>query len=780
MSEVLVVAAALSIQDPRERPADKQAQADQQHARFRDATSDFASYLMLWTYLREQQKTLSGNQFRRMCQREFLHYLRVREWQDVRSQLRQACQDMGIEVSTAPAAPDLVHTALLAGLLSHVGSYDGERRDYLGARGSRFAIHPGSALARKPPAFVMAAELVETSRLFARVNARVDPARVEQVAGDLAVRTYSEPRWSKKRAAVVATERVTLYGVPLVVGRTVQYGRIDPVTSRDLFIRHALVQGEWDAGHRFLRTNAGLVEEVAQLEDRVRRRDLLADDQVLVDFYDARIPAEVVSGAHFDRWWRTARREQPELLTFPRELLLPAVGGPTDDAYPGVWSFGAPDLPDLPLAYAFEPGSPDDGVTVDVPVTLLHRLSPEEFLRQVPGRREEVVTALVRSLPKALRTRFVPVPDTVRAVLPALDEGRDLPDALAAALTRHGGFPVPATAFDLGALPDHLRMTFRVVDEAGAEVGRGRDLVSLRAELAPAVQRSLSAVASGLERTGLVDFPAGGVPRQVATDAGDHAAIGYPALVDRGSHVDLQVLPTPTGQQGAMRAGVRRLLLLAAASPVKAVVAALSTRQKLALGHTPYAGGVPAMLADTVGAAVDALLAESGLPYERAGYDAALLHVRAGLHAEVERAVGLLAEVLEAAWEVRALLEPLSGKALVALTSDVRAQVDALVPDGFVTAHGVRRLPDLLRYLRAAQVRLRKAPHDLARDAVKAAEVAQVRAAVDGARSAHPGQESADLTAMVEELRVSLFAQGLRTAYPVSSTRILRAVAALD
>ena len=430
VAEVLVIASALSIQDPRERPSDKQAQADQQHARFVDPSSDFLALLGMWRYLREQQEARSGNQFRRMCREEFLHYLRIREWQDVHAQLRQACKDLGIEVGRLGAAdgaaadPAAVHRALLAGLLSHVGSYDQARRDYLGARGARWAIHPGSALSRKPPAFAVAAELVETSRLFGRVAARVDPEAVEAVAGDLVTRTYSEPRWSKKRAAVIADERVTLYGVPLVVGRRVQYGRIDPVVSRDLFIRCALVGGEWETHHHFARDNARLVAEVAELEDRVatsrpaRRR---------------RGPRGVLRAAASRRHQRrpcvrpmveerSARGARPADL--PARAAGRARSATTSTRRSrGAWSFGSFDT-ELPLEYAFDPGSSNDGVTVELPVALLPQVHAEDFLWQVPGRREEVVTALIRGLPKSLRTSFVPVPDTARAVLADAGAGR--------------------------------------------------------------------------------------------------------------------------------------------------------------------------------------------------------------------------------------------------------------------------------------------------------------------------------------------------------------------
>ncbi|MBX6723699.1 MAG: DUF3418 domain-containing protein, partial [Dactylosporangium sp.] len=387
LREVLIIAAALSIQDPRERPLDKQQAAAQMHARFADETSDFLAYLNLWDYVRARQKELSGSQFRRMCRNEFLHYLRIREWQDLYGQLRQAAAALGMAQNRTPADPRAVHTSLLAGLLSHIGLKDPEKQEYVGARGARFAIAPGSALFRKSPRWVMAAELVETSRLWARVVARIEPEWIEPLAGHLVKRTYSEPHWDRARGAVLAYERVTLYGVPIVVRRPVNYGRIDPVASRELFIRHALVEGDWDTHHAFFAENRRLLDEVADLEHRARRRDILVDDQALFDFYDQRIPAEVVSARHFDSWWKRARRTDPNLLTFSIDMLVnPAAGGVTTEDYPDFWWQGELRLP---LSYQFEPGTAADGVTVHIPLPVLGQVRPDGFDWQVPGLREE-------------------------------------------------------------------------------------------------------------------------------------------------------------------------------------------------------------------------------------------------------------------------------------------------------------------------------------------------------------------------------------------------------
>jgi len=804
VNEVLVIAAALSIQDPRERPVDKQAQADQLHARFRDPASDFLAYLRLWSYLREQQHERTGNAFRRMCRDEFLHYLRVREWQDVHAQLRQACKDLGIAVapgrsgeagSTAAADPAAVHRALLAGLLSHIGSYDTARRDYLGARGARWAIHPGSALARKPPAFAMAAELVETARLFGRVAARIDPEWAEQVAGDLAHRSYSEPRWSKKRGAVVADERVTLYGVPLVVGRRVQYSRIDPVACRDLFIRHALVQGEWDSQHRFVADNARLVDEIAELEDRVRRRGLAVDDDVLVDFFDERVPAEVTDARAFDRWWKSVRRSAPDLLSYPRELLVRDDSDDLDGEFPRRWTFGSFDA-ELPLTYAFEPGAEHDGVTVDLPVALLPQAHADDFLWQVPGRREEVVTALIRGLPKILRTSFVPVPDTARAVLPLLETSEQqhgLLDALGHGLARLTGVVVPYDAWAPEALPEYLRVTLRVVDDAGCVLASGKDVGALQTQLAPAVQRTISQASHGVELLGLTDFPAAGVPRVVEERHGEHVVRGWPALVDVGAAVDLRVLVTRAEQAVAMRSGVRRLLRLAVAPPVRYVVGVLSTREKLALSHSPHAS-VPLLVEDAFGACLDAAVAQAaargvagvvdGVPWEKSAYDEILRAAKEHAGDDLLMAVKQSAAILELATEARLAVSAVSSPKLTAMTYDITEQLDALLPAGFITVAGLDRLSDLQRYLRAVLRRLDTAPQDTGRDAERQAQVDAVtedwRATLE---MLHPAERDTDEARavgwMIEELRVNLFAQHLGTRHPVSDKRIRKALTTL-
>jgi ATP-dependent helicase HrpA len=793
--EVMVIAAALSIQDPRERPTDHQQAADDAHRRFADPRSDFLTLLNLWDHLREQQRELSSSAFRRMCRREFLNYLRIREWQDLVGQLRQLAGQLGVTVEPRPlergdAAAQRIHTSLLAGLLSHVGVLQGDRNDYLGARGARFAIFPGSALFRKPPTWVMAAELVETSRLWGRMVARIEPDWIEQLAGHLVKRSYAEPHWSRKQAAVVASERVTLYGVPLVVGRTVQYGRIDPELSRELFVRHALVEGDWDTRHQFFHANRALLEDVEDLENRARRRDLLVDDETLFAFYDKRIPDDITSGRGFDAWWKKARRTRPDLLTFTPDLLVAEGGEDVDYArdYPDAWRQGDAELH---LAYTFEPGSDTDGVSVTVPLPVLAQLAPEGFDWLVPGLLEELVTALVRSLPKNLRRALVPAPDHARAVLPAVraaqGEGRPLLDVLSRELGARAGLVIPPDAWDLGRLPAHLRMTFRVVDDRGRHLGQGKDLDALKRRLAPQIRRSVaSSTGPGVERSGLTAWPGGELPREVTAAAPAGVAAGqtvrgYPALVDEGSSVAVRVLPSRAEQAAAMPVGVRRLLLLEVPSPARRVLARLDGATKLALASGPH-GDAAALFADCLSAAIDSLVTEAGgPPWDEAGYRALRDVVRQQIDPALTDLVGTVATVLGRASTVERMLRTTSSLRLLPSLTDVRTQLGELVFPGFVTAVGARRMPDLVRYLRAAERRLETLPEHPIRDADRMARVSAVRAEYDREIAAlAPGMPVppalAEVRWMIEELRVSLYAQQIRTAYPVSEKRIYKAL----
>ncbi|MGY1669620.1 ATP-dependent RNA helicase HrpA [Geodermatophilus sp. SYSU D00710] len=802
LEEVLVIAAGLTIQDPRERPAEHQQAADQAHARFADEHSDFLTLLNLWRHLTEQQDALSGSQFRRTVKREFLHYLRIREWQDLHGQLRSTARRLGMTVGDLAAEPDErgVHTALLAGLLSQVGLQledtrrkDGDRRrggrEYLGARGARFVIAPGTPLARKPPRWVVAAELVETSRLFARTVARVDPDDVERLAAHLVKREHSEPRWDAKRGSVVASERVTLYGIPLVVGRRVQYGSIDPVVSRELFIRHALVQGEWTTHHRFWTDNQRAIERVAELEERARRRDIRVDDETLFELYDARIPADVVSTRHFDRWWKQARRETPDLLTFTPEVL-------TNAAAAG--QVRVEDFPDevpltqgltLPLSYAFAPGAPEDGVTVDVPLAVLdtvaERTSGESLAFTVPGLREELVTALLRTLPKQLRRALVPIPDRVREVLPRIAPAEPLLPALERELRRTAGVVVPPDAWQPAQVPDHLRATFRVLDDRQRPLATGKDLQALRREVAPASRASLARAASDLERTGLTAWTIGELPRTVEVVRGGHAVTAYPALVDEGATVGVRVVSTEAEATRLTWRGARRLLVLVAGSPARQVVKGLSPRTRLALQFNPD-GEIPALVDDCVDAAADELVAAAGgPPRDEAAFTALVTTARQQLLPLTQDAVRRVEAVLTQAREVAVAIGAAPGRRVPeAAIADLRRQMAGLLHRGFVADAGHRRLPDLVRYLRAMAHRLEKLPANAARDALWTEQVAAVTAEYEQLRrevppTGAPDDPVARIRWMVEELRVGLFAQQIGTPRPVSEQRLYKAIDAL-
>jgi ATP-dependent helicase HrpA len=780
--EVLVLAAALSIPDPRERPVDREEAARQKHARFADEHSDFVSFLNLWQYLREERKARSSSAFRRMCRDEFLHYLRIREWQDLTGQLRSIARDIGIRESgdPEPADPARVHAALVAGLLSHIGLREGDSREYTGARNSRFVLAPGSVLTKRPPRWIVVADLVETSRLYGRIAARVEPEVVERVAGHLVQRTYSEPHWDAKRGAVMAFERVTLYGLALVPRRRVGYATVDPVVSRELFIRHALVQGEWQTRHHFFADNARLRAEVAELEERARRRDLLVGDDDIYAFYDNRIPQQVVSARHFDGWWKKQRHQTPELLTFTRDDLLRV----DDDTAERPDSWQAGDL-SLPLTYRFEPGASDDGVTVHIPVGVLARLGGDEFGWQVPALREELVTALIRSLPKDLRRNFVPAPDTARAVLADIDAGHEpLLEALQRELHRRSGILVPISAFELDKLPAHLRVTFAVEATDGTEVARGKDLEVLQRQLAGSTRQAVAdAVASDLERTGLRAWPddLDQLPTSVERTVGGHLVRGYPALVDAGTAANVRVFATAAEQTAAMKAGLRRLLRLAVPSPVKSLEKTLDPRTRLVLGANPD-GSLAALLDDCADAAVDVLAAQP--VWTKADFAALRDRVAAALPSTTQEIVARVQKVLAALQEVELALPDKPAPAQADAVADIRTQLEGLVASHFVTATGAARLADLTRYLTAIGRRLDRlaqAPQaDRERmDRVHAVEDAytELLQALSPTRAA--AADVRDIAWQIEEFRVSLWAQQLGTPRPVSEQRIYRAIDAV-
>jgi ATP-dependent helicase HrpA len=807
--DVLVIVAALSLQDPRERPgADhpaEQARADQSHARFKAEGSDFLTWLNLWRYLREQQRELSGSAFRRMCKREYLHYLRVREWQEFQSQLRQVTKEMGIHLEKGEGEPDAdgIHQALLAGLLSHIGLLEerekprpgqkqGRRpgpREYLGARGAKFAIFPGSGLARKNPPYVMAFELVETGRLWARQNAAIEPEWAERIGGHLVKRTYSEPHWSQKRASVMARERVTLYGVPLATDRLISYGKVDRELAREIFIRHALVYGEWSTRHRFFHDNRKLLEQAEELEHRARRRDLVVDEHTLFEFYDARVGAEVVSGAHFDQWWKTARRERPELLTFdPAMLTHDAAAEVTEQDYPEQWvadgglTFG--------LAYHFEPGAADDGITIDVPVAVLNRVGDEDFSWNVPGLREELVTELIRSLPKQLRVNFVPAPNTAREFLAHVPAGEEsLLDALERYLRSTKGVLVPRDAWGIDQLPAHLRPTYRVVDEAGKEQARGKDLAALKAPLRPRFEQAMAEVAadSGVARTGEQAWAFGEIAVTATWTRAGHEVEAFPGLVDEGATVGLQVFGSVEERDARHRLGLVRLLLLELGDrPLAGLLDSLSNEERLRLTGTAYPT-VQALLADCLRAiVVDAVDAaqDGGIVRTQEQYDALLAALRTDASAAVRGLVPDLLRVLDAHRETDRLLSGRAELALLPALSDMQSQLARLVPAGFVGDAGARQLrryPVYLAAIRRRREQLGESGMAVARDREWLDRILPLQEAylhrIDALPPGRPPSTALrQVRWQLEEFRVSLWAPQLGTAGKVSDVRIRKAL----
>ncbi|MEU1994854.1 ATP-dependent RNA helicase HrpA [Nocardia gamkensis] len=833
LADVLVIVAALSIQDVRERPAEQQQAADTKHARFTVEGSDFLAYLRLWDYLGGQRKSLSSNQFRRLCREEFLHYLRIREWQDLHGQLRTITKGLGwsarAQDSASPAepgrteaaAPDgkqgnrsrrnrstrggdrgrgataatvadndglpwdstAIHQALLAGMLSHIGVREAESREFLGARNAKFMIFPGSSLAKKPPRWVMAAELVETSRLWGRMAAKIEPEWAERLAGDLVKRVYSEPHWSAKRGAARAYERVTLYGIPLVTGRPVDYGRIDPELSRELFIRHALVQGEWQTRHEFFHRNRALLDDVADLEHRARRRDILVDDEVLFAFYDERLPADIVSVRHFDSWWRTARRADPELLDFSTSTVVNEGAAALDPAaFPDSWRQG--ELA-FPLSYQFEPGNEEDGVTVRIPVEQLAHVRAVGFDWLVPGMRDELAAALIKTLPKTLRRSVVPAPDFAAAALAALTpRAEPLRAGLARELSRLGSVPIAPTDFEVSALPDHLRMTFAAIGDDGTVLARDKSLAALKTRLAEQVSASVARATAGAERppaTVWTSESLGTLAPTVRREVAGQTVTGYPALVAESDGVAVRVLSSPAEQAAAMRLGTRALLLRTLPASARSSTAGLSPADRLALSQNPY-GSLEALLDDCRAAAADELLVAAGGPvHDPAEFDALVARIRPDFAATVARYVRLVVPVLAGAHQVSVALARTTERDIA---EDVRHQLDNLVFRGFVSETSAARLRELPRYLQAAVARLEALPGSAVRDRQGMAELDRVLAAYDRLVASLPQSRRhapavTEIWWMIEEFRVSLFAQKLGTPFPVSAKRIEKAIAAV-
>ena len=878
LAEVLVIVAALSIRDVRERPADKREEADAFHRRFAteanllqtlqaadntdnnqvgdwsqvrrqhihqeaantakpgpparhtphtrgkisprpqtggiDEGGDIMAIHRLWRYLRHQRRQMGSSAFRRMCRAEYINYLRVREWDDLHGQLRQIAKELHLEVNRTSAPIDRVLVALLSGLLSHIGLVQvrqsakrhGQRpgpQEYLGARGTKFAINPGSLLARKSPELVVAVELVETSRLWARTVAAVQPEWVEEVAGPLIRRSWAVPHWAASTASVIATERGTLFGVPLWADRRVTYGRIDPVASRQIFIRSALVERNWRSDHGFLKHNDRVRDEAADLEERSRQRGLVADDDAIFAFYDRRIPDGIVSGSHFDAWWR--RVQDRHQLDLSIDDLVDS-GSVDADAFPDHWKVGNLELP---VRYVFEPGSGHDGVTVTIPLALLNQVPTAPFSWQVPGLRTELATELIRALPKHIRTQLVPAPDRARAALTWLedhDADRHAPftNELGRALRTLTGVIINPDDWNIAAIPAHLRIGFDITDAEGRPVGkksrkngkdklkgsqsasiaRSEDLEALQIVLAPKVSQSLTKAAGQPQIHGAKEWTFDPIPKRVDLSRKGPDAVGYPCLVDEGDSVGTTVLDTPRAQRTSHASGVVKLLVLNLPDPTKWVVTHMDNATKLALATSPYPS-VPALLADARHKAVASVAQEkagdlSGIRDKKTFDDLALV-VRQDQADRMARVVRTAGRILSRVVAARQALATVSDPAIHA---DIVAQIDDLVFENFISATPDPWYDDMPRWIQGVSVRIESLMTNPSRDPRQMAELEPLLADYDALCEEQPAgklpAEVEEIGFMLEELRVQYFAQKLGTRVSVSPKRIRMAIAKLS
>ena len=781
LKELMVIASALSIQDPRERPSDKQQSSDDKHRRFFHEESDFLTLVNLWDYLQKQQKHLSGNQFRKQCKQDYLNYLRVREWQDVYFQVHQSMREMGFNINDEPANYQGVHSAILVGLLSHIGVKDPEKNDYQGSRNARFHIFPASGLFKKQPKWIMSAELVETSKLWGRIIAKIQPEWIEPLAKHLIKRSYSEPHWSKKRSAVMAYEKVMLYGLPVVAKRLVNYSNIDATLSREIFIRSALVEGEWETKHRFFKQNRRLLQEVEELEHKSRRRDILVDDDELFDFYDQRIDMGVVSGKHFDTWWSSKVKGQPELLNFEKEMLLRAdASHVTELDYPNFWH---QNNLKLKLSYQFEPGEDSDGVTVHLPLPILNQVESHGFDWQIPGLRNELVVCLIKSLPKTLRKNFVPAPNYADAFL-ARAKPMELPllDALEKELKKMTGVEVLRDDWNIAQIPDHLKVTFRAIDHRNRKLKESQSLHELKEGLKDQVQKTLSKVADDdIEQNGLKTWSFGALPRVYQQKRGGFEVKAYPAIVDAKDSVEIKLYETEVEQNFAMRKGQRRLILLNVPSPIKYLHNNLPNKSKLGLYFNPY-GKVMDLIDDCIACGVDKLVDQhGGLVWEPTNFETLKEVVRAELGDTVVDIATQVEAILTTAFNINKKLKGKVDLSMAFALSDIKAQIEGLIFKGFATESGWQKLPDILRYMQAIERRMEKLPIDPNKDRL---HMLKIEAATSSYKEllhkiphgASIPESVKEIRWMLEELRVSYYAQQLGTPYPISDKRIQMAI----
>jgi len=785
LTELLVIAAALSIQDPRERPQDLQQAADQIHATFQHQDSDFLTFLNLWRFLEQERAHLSKNRFRKLCQRHFLSWNRVQEWHDTHAQLALTMHEMGYKGNQTAGSYEEIQRALLTGLLGNIGCKD-EQREYQGTRNNRFSIHPGSGLFRETPKWIVAAERVETSRQYGRTVARIQPAWIERAGAHLVQRSYSEPHWRAGSGQVAAYEKVTLYGVTIVPGRRVNYGPINPDEAREIFLRFALVEGDFETRAPFWHHNQELIEYVRYLEAKSRRRDILVDEEAIYAFYTQRIPRSIYSRPRLEQWLRTATRKDPKLLHMRLDdVMRRDAEEVTEQAFPDGLQVGTTRLP---LAYRFDPGSNTDGVTLTVPLLLVNQVSPQQCEWLIPGLLEELLVALLRGLPKQLRRALVPIQETARRLAERLvPSERPLVQAVAEALKEITGVSVPEDAWDGSAVPGHLRMKFCLVDNEGHQLALEEDFSHIQCRYGGQGQQVFFAEIPSreLERTGIRRWDFDMLPESLDLDHGGIRLRGYPALVDRGDSVAIRVLDSEAGAALAMREGLRRLLMLQLGSDLRHLRRSLPEldRMRLRYAKAPQPLGrnesKSADLADELVALIlDLTFLEGRTPIrDRQTFVSRLEQNRPRLGSVTQDVCALIGQILTRYQTIRGRLADITQTHWMASVTDMHGHLDALVFRGFLQQVPYRHIKDYPRYLKALEARAEKLSHAAGKDRQHIWEMAtlqqQWQKRSNAAREA--GRHDARLEEirwMLEELRVSLFAQQIRTAYPISVKRI--------
>ncbi len=779
--EVMIVTAALSIQDPRERPFDKQQASDEKHKRFADKDSDFISLINLWNYIQEQQTLLSGNQFRKLCPKEYLNYLRIREWQDVYTQIRQTIKQLSFPINSQPADYRSLHVALLSGLLSHIGLKEIERNEYLGARNIKFAIFPNSVLFKTQPKWCVASELVETSRLWGRTVAKIDAEWIEPIAKHLVKYSYSEPRWSKKQGTTIANEKVTLFGLPIVQNRIVNYSQIDPVLSRHFFIRHALVEGDWITNHKFYKLNQKLINEVEDLEHKSRRQDILIDDDQLFDFYDQRIDKSIVSVKHFDNWWKQKQKTSPDFLNFEKQMLINQSAQLIDlTQFPDYWY---QDQFKLPLNYEFDLGNNRDGVTVRIPIDILNQIKNDGFDWQVPGFRKELIVSLIKSLPKSLRRSLVPAPNYAEAFLSRVTSIKHpLLETLEHEFRKMTGVQITHEDWQWDQVPNYLRIIFSIIDNQGNEIAHGKDLNLLKEQLKAKIQSALSSLttkksANPIELNNLTDWTFGTLPAIYEEKQKNYTVKAYPAIVDDHKSVSIKLVDNQIEQQRLTKLGLRCLLMINIPSPIKYLHEKLPNKSKLGLYFNSF-GTVLDLIDDCIACGIDYLIGKNNKLIQTAEqYQQLLEYTKANINQVVVDIAKQVEAILTLHFNINKRLKGRVDLSLAFALSDIKNQLNHLVYKGFVAQSGYHRLNDIYRYLSAIEKRIEKLMLNTAKDRQSMNIIEEIQNYYHHFLSNLSKNQKLDnrvleIRWMIEELRVNLFAQQIGTPYPISAKRI--------